>query len=94
MTRTTEGGRATIGEAFVVEERPYMPHVELAQHDLDREYPSLVAPDELDYGDEIESEAWDMCHRLGLKVIETIRDKAASVGRKRYEPSDSHTPPA
>ena len=90
LTRTTEGGRATIGEAFVVEERPCMPHMEFTQQELDSEYPPIVAPEDLDCSGEAEHDSWDLCQKLGLKVIEAIRNKAASVGRKRYEPEDSH----
>ena len=67
-----------------------MPHMEFTQQELDSEYPSIVAPEDLDHGDETEHESWDLCQKLGLKVVEAIRNKAASVGRKRYEPEDSH----
>ena len=85
LTRTTDTGKATIGEAHLLEDAPDMPHLRLAQNDLDARYPSLVAPDDVDSETEGVQDSWDMLQRRGDEIIELIRSRAETVGRKRCE---------
>jgi len=85
LTRTIDTGKATIGEAHLLEDAPDMPHLRLAQNDLDARYPSLVAPDDVDSETEGVQDSWDMLQRRGDEIIELIRSRAETVGRKRCE---------
>jgi len=85
LTRTTETGKATIGEVHSLDDAPDMPHLRLAQHDLASCYPSLVAPDDVDCETEVAQDSWDMLQRRGEEIIKLIRDRAETIGRKRCE---------
>jgi len=83
--RTTESSKATISEACSLEESVCMPHVEHNKAELDKLYPSMEAPADLDGNDETEAENWDTIYQYGLKIIEDIREKTALEGRRRCE---------
>ena len=61
---------------------PRMPHSELTQEELDRQFPTLVPPaDEM--LDDLSNDVHDSVYQTGLKVAEEIRSETSLQGRLR-----------
>ena len=61
---------------------PYMPHLALAQEELDRLHPNLVPPDD-EQLDDLANDANDVVYQKGLQLAEEIRDETSLQGRMR-----------
>jgi hypothetical protein len=77
-----EGLTAAITEVEL--SMPLMPHVCLSQEQLDRLYPSMVAPDEPDDPDQ-DCDETDGVYARGLELAEGISRDMATYGRTRRE---------
>jgi len=64
------------------ERQPIMPHNELSQEALDREYPSLVAPED-DQLDDIANDSDDKVFQAGMREVEKIRQTMKTQGRRK-----------
>ena len=63
-------------------EAPYMPHLALAQEELDRLHPSLVPPDD-EQLDDLVSDERDAVYQKGMQLAEEIRSETSLQGRMR-----------
>ncbi len=61
---------------------PRMPHTELNANDLDREYPSLQAPNELEMDDLSKLED-EHLYNAGMRVVQDILNEMEVAGRTR-----------
>ncbi len=77
-----EGDRGDPSEA------PCMPHMVYSNDALDRLYPSLEAPPELDM-DDTQQDAWDHIYQRGLREAQEIEDTMKALGRMKYAKSRS-----
>ena len=64
------------------ERQPIMPHNSLSQHELDRDYPSIVPPED-DRLDDIVNDSDDKVFQAGLREAEKIRQTMRVQGRRR-----------
>ena len=87
-------GRATMAEANSLEDdagpthldalEPIMPHLKHKDRaEMDRLYPPIVAADALDDDGEAEADEDDVIFQHGLEIVEGIREKLVSDGRRR-----------
>ena len=60
-----------------------MPHMIHPREDLDRLYPSLTAPDDLDDEGQQQHDNNDAILQHGMRIADTISQQAADQGRKR-----------
>ena len=71
---------------------PRMPHTELSSDELEAQYPSLEAPEELELEDLGKLEK-DTLYAAGMQVVQQILDEMAVAGRTRRaqpEPPPQH----
>ena len=59
-----------------------MPHNELSQEDLDREYPSIAAPED-DQLDDTANDSDDKVSQAGMREVQKIRQTMKTQGRRR-----------
>jgi hypothetical protein len=90
LTRTADTGKTTIAEAdlnvcSVYEPRASMPHLDFNEHDLDRQFPTLCVPQEIDDDNETNWDSWDKVYSRGLEIIDHIKTTMRTVGRRRCE---------
>ena len=88
-------GRVTMAEANSLEDekghhlhglRPIMPHLEHPDRRvMDELYPPITAADDVDDQGEINVDKEDEVYQQGLKVVEDIRQKLITNGRRRVE---------
>ena len=89
--RRTHTGKSTISEADVGtleslgEVRPAMPHLQLSSDDLDRQFPTLSVPHDVDDGHEELWDSWDKVLQRGLEIVADIQARMHSEGRRRCE---------
>jgi hypothetical protein len=95
QTRTGLSDKRTIAEADatvanVQEGSPRMPHVELSAGQLEEQYPSLEAVDDLDLPDLSRLED-EQLYAAGMRVVQDILNEMSEVGRTRKQglPGDS-----
>ena len=69
-------------------EHPVMPHLEHRGDELDRLYPSLVAPEDLDSGAQEEQDERDTVFQTGKHIASAIVQIAADSGRRRHQRGD------
>ena len=62
--------------------QPRMPHVDFNAADLDLQYPSLHAPEELELDDLTKLEDEQLYH-AGMKVVQKVLNEMATAGRTR-----------
>jgi hypothetical protein len=89
MTRTTETGKKTIAEADLNaaenEHECTMPHLEYNGEALDMVYPSVSAPKDVEAEGEHAWESWDQIAERGKEIVEEIRRRTVTEGRRRRE---------
>jgi len=91
LTRTTETNKKTIAEFGCNSledadwEWPSMPHIEHKAEELDRLYPSMIAPEDLDSSAQEEQDAEDRVYQTGRRIATEIAQTAADVGRRRCQ---------
>jgi len=95
QTRTGLSDKRTIAEADatvanVQERSPRMPHVELSVEQLEEQYPSLEAVEDLDLPDLSRLED-EQLYAAGMRVVQDILNEMSEVGRTRKQglPGDS-----
>ena len=69
---------------------PKMPHIELDHDSLDKAYPSLQAPDELELDDLVPLER-DGLYNAGMAVVQEILNEMAISGRTRHASETGET---
>ena len=63
-----------------------MPHLEHADRaEMDKLYPPIVAAEDLDDKGEVDHDEQDEIYQHGLEIVEGIRQKLISDGRRRVE---------
>ncbi len=62
---------------------PCMPHCEHDTEMIDRLYPSLQVPKELDL-DDAHLDAWDLVYQRGLREAQIISEDMHALGRMKY----------
>ena len=71
-------------EEMVEEVAPWLPHLVLSEEDINRRFPSLIAPD--DEGlDDLIRDADDQMLQHGIKVANDISDNMLKHGRTRRD---------
>ena len=65
-----------------------MPHLDLTRDEMDKEFPSLSAPEDLDVTDESKWSSWDAVYERGLEIAEEVKKRMAELGRVRRETQD------
>jgi hypothetical protein len=88
-TRTGQSDKKTIAEADAVvanvqESCPRMPHVEMSEEQLELEFPSLEAVDDLDLPDLSRLED-EQLYAAGMRVVQEILQEMSEVGRTRKQ---------
>jgi len=90
VTRKTESGKATISNADLHQVHsegeyhfPHLLHREAAS--LDQLYPSVSVPTEVDDNNEAMWDSWDKILLRGNEIVEEIRRKTETEGRRRCE---------
>ncbi len=91
LTRRTQSGKSQIAEAdarsleSLGETSPQMPHLDLNREELDRRYPTLSVPQDVDDGHEDLWDSWDKILQRGLEIVAEIQAKMTQEGRRRCE---------
>ena len=90
-----QSGRVTMAEANSLEDetghhlrglRPIMPHLEHADRaEMDRLYPPITAAEDVEDKGELDKDIEDEVFQHGLEIVESIRQKLISDGRRRVE---------
>jgi hypothetical protein len=62
-----------------------MPHLEFSGQKLDEEYPSIIAPKEIDDSHEVDWDTWDKVLARGMEIVEEIKETMRVQGRRRCE---------
>jgi len=89
QTRTTETTRATIGEMGCHSltdsdwEQPIMPHISYQADELNRLYPSMTAPDDIEDDSQVERDCQDAVYQTGMNIARNIAQIAADSWRRR-----------
>ena len=83
LIRDSTGSRATISQANVVEaeDAPCMPHLMHDLDALDKAYPSLSAPEDVNTSNEAQWEDWDQIYQRGLEIVEEVKRRMLTQGR-------------
>ncbi len=74
----------TGGAGGAAEASPVMPHIQLSDQELDREYPPMVAPNE-DRMEDLAEDLEDPVFETGKHIAESIRQEMRTRGRTRRE---------
>jgi hypothetical protein len=98
QTRTGQSGKRTIaeadsangsrgaGELNLTSGEPYeMPHIAYDHETMNELYPSIMAPQNVLENEEHEWDTWDKVLAKGEQIVEEIRSRTISQGRKRCE---------
>ena len=88
QTRTGQSGKRTIAEADLnlTSCEPYeMPHIAYDHETMNELYPSIMAPQNVLENEEHEWDTWDKVLAKGEQIVEEIRSRTISQGRKRCE---------
>ncbi len=89
QTRTGQSGKRTIAEADLNaaehEQAVIMPHLEFTREALDVLYPSLMAPQNVQEDEEENWDSWDKVLAKGEQIVEEIRKRTITEGRRRCE---------
>jgi hypothetical protein len=83
-------GTSVVGTVDSAERPPIMPHNCMSENDLDREYPSIVAPED-EHLDDIANDDEDHVLQAGLREVEKIRQTMKTQGRRRRPLRDDST---
>ena len=96
QTRKTATGKIDISEADALHPveicdndknyAPHMPHLNASRREIDLQYPSLEAVDDICFEDLIRLED-DGLYSQGMKIVQQILHDMATQGRKRYADS-------
>ena len=70
-----------------------MPHLDHDNDELDKFYPTLHAPAEVDDDNEMAWDSWDQVYQRGLEIIEEVKQTMRVSGRKRHEQHALHSQP-
>jgi len=62
---------------------PCMPHGQHTTEELDKLYPSLQVPEELDLND-AHADGWDYIYQRGLREAQAISEEMHAMGRMKY----------
>ena len=62
-----------------------MPHLDHDNEELDKFYPTLHAPAEVDDDHEVAWDSWDKVYQRGLEIIEEVKETMRVSGRRRHE---------
>ena len=84
MIAPIEGGPEGQEEEMVEEVAPWIPHLALSDEDIDRRFPSLVAPDDEGLDDIIRDED-DAMLQHGIKMANDISENMLKYGRTRRD---------
>ena len=87
VSEHTAPQRRTAGACNFVDAdyEPFMPHLSFSEDDLNKYHPSIEAPDDVDDGREYELDNYDGVFQHGLELVEDIKNKMESQGRRRCE---------
>ena len=64
-----------------------MPHLEYDREALDTIYPSIVAAQDIPESDEAQWDTWDKILLRGEEIVQEIRARTISDGRRRWHTS-------
>jgi hypothetical protein len=64
-------------------EQPIMPHISYQADELNRLYPSMTAPDDIEDDSQVERDGQDAVYQTGMNIAKNIAQIAADSGRRR-----------
>ncbi len=94
LTRTTPTGRTTMAEADTnaIEINNTMPHLAHSPEELDRKFPAMNAPQDIEDDKEDMWSTWDGIAQRGEEIIREVVARMTRDGRRRCEdPSTTST---